>query len=68
MIKCVYKFTYIFIASYFLVGLENRIQRATKKFFDELAKEKGFHPTKEPEKWADVFHFDILERKVILLC
>ena len=39
--------------------------KEVKFFFDELAKEKKFHPTKNYEEWSKVFHYEIKERKVL---
>lgn len=35
-----------------------------KEFFEDLAKEKGFHPLDEPHKWVDITADDIVARKV----
>ena len=35
-----------------------------RDFFSKLAIEKGFHPTNEPHKWAEVARIDVEKYKV----
>ena len=35
-----------------------------KRFFDRLAKDKGFHPTKEPNRWYSIRKRDVTAYKV----
>lgn len=35
-----------------------------RKFFDDLAHSRGFHPTEEPSKWYSISLSDVLSKKV----
>jgi hypothetical protein len=40
------------------------IEQRRRRFFDEFAREKGFHPLKEFNRWYDVSKKEIVRRKV----
>ena len=39
-------------------------QEKQRKFFDTIAKDKGFNPVTEPKKWSEVTWQDIVNYKV----
>ena len=51
-----------------LKGAKFQQKRTAKKFFDDFAAEKGFHPTQNSKKWGMYTFRDFLGREVIYLC
>ena len=44
------------------------LHHVARQLFDELAKEKGFHPLEEADRWSSVNDSDILSYQVLYLC